>query len=94
MTRRINQNLAQKRKHNNQLLAEKEVKKPRKAEVVQTTSCLVVEQLVVGSSLALPAWLCVGEGVGRRIRLTRWMNSLQVRFYNYYGLCFSLMLPV
>jgi len=55
MTKRINQKLAQKRKHNDQHLAEKEVKKARKAEVVQTTSCLVVEQLVGGPSLALPA---------------------------------------
>ena len=46
--------MAQKCKHNDQHLAEKEVKKARKAEVVQTTSCLVVEQLVGGPSLALP----------------------------------------
>ena len=55
ITRRLNQKLAQKRKHNDQHLAEKEVKKARKADVVQTTSCLVVEQLVGGPSLALPA---------------------------------------
>jgi hypothetical protein len=55
MTKRIKQKLAHKRKHNDEHLAEKEVKKARKAEVVQTTSCLVVEQLVGGPSLVLPA---------------------------------------
>jgi len=59
MTKRINQKLAHKRKINDQHTAAKEVKKARKAEQVVTTtpvvSCLVVEQLVGGHSLALPA---------------------------------------
>ena len=37
------------------------MKKSTKAEVVQTTSCLVVEQLVGGPYLALPALARCGE---------------------------------
>ena len=55
MTRRINQKIAHKRKLNDQHTAEKEVKKARKAETINTPSSLVVDQLVGVSSLALPA---------------------------------------
>ena len=59
MTKRINQKLAHKRKLNDQHSAAKqEAKKIRQAEPVTSTpviSCLVVEQLVGGPSLALPA---------------------------------------
>ena len=76
MTKRIKQKLAHKRKHNDEHLAEKEVKKARKAEVVQTTSCLVVEQLVGGPSLALPALARCGGAEDDPPLRTRWMNSL------------------
>jgi len=56
MTRRINQKLAHKRKLNDQHTEDKEVKKARKVETISSApSCLVVEQLVGGSSLALTA---------------------------------------
>ena len=58
MTKRINQKLAHKRKLNDQHTVEKTAKKARQAEAVPATpviSCLVVEQLVGGPTLALAA---------------------------------------